>query len=120
VAESVKPGVASTGLTARKNSAVCEIVPEVPCKIGVAVPGVTFGAAASVMVCGVPGVNVNVDGDAVTPVGKPERAVTTVPLKPLIPSAVTLISSVEPATNAMVAAGPASAKSGWVVPVVSL
>jgi hypothetical protein len=68
-----------------------------------------------VIVCGVPGVKVRLDRDAVTPAGKPARLAATCPLKPLKASAEALICAVVPAVNATVEAGPVSAKSAWFV-----
>ena len=116
----MKLGLAAGGVTPSENSALCDSMPEVPCSVSVAVPAVTVCEAVSVMVRAVPGVNGNVDKDAVTPAGKPERFAATVALKPLIASAVTLNCCVEPAVNAIDPAGPVNAKSGWLVPVVTL
>jgi len=100
-----------------ETSRLCDSVPDVPCSVNVADPVATLGAAVNVIVCGVPGVKVRLDTDAVTPTGKPARLAATCPLKPLKASAATLICAVAPAVNATVEAGPASAKSDWFVPV---
>jgi hypothetical protein len=91
---------------------LCESVPEVPWRVNVAEPLATLGAAVNVIVCGAPGTRLRLDGDAVTPAGKPARLPATGPLKPLKASAETLICALAPAVNATVGAGPASAKSG--------
>ena len=44
----------------------------------------------------VPGVSVNVDGDAVTPVGRPERVTCTEPLNPLAATVVSVTDCAEP------------------------
>jgi hypothetical protein len=120
MAESVKSGEATRGLSASGNSMLCESVPEVPWRVNVAEPLATFGAAVKVMVCGAPGTRLRLDGDAVTPAGKPARLPATCPLKPLKASAETLICALAPAVNATVGAGPASAKSDWFVLVIAV
>lgn len=120
MAESVKSGVAIGAPNASGNSRLWDSVPEVPWSVSVADPDATFAAAVSVIVCGVPGVKVRLDSDAETPAGKPARLAATGPLKPLKAAAETVICAVAPAVNAIVEAGPASAKSGKFVLVVSV
>src|SRR6202012_3691432 len=62
--------------------AVVLSAPELPVNTRFALPAAALLPAASVTLCGVPGVNVNVAGDAVTPAGRPLRATLTVPVKP--------------------------------------
>jgi hypothetical protein len=65
-----------------------------------------------VIVCAVPGTSVSEAGCAVTPVGSPETATVTDPVKPLAGVALTLTGSpVPPATIAMVAGEEVSVKS---------
>ena len=77
--------------TVRARAAVWLRLPDVPVNVTLA----AFVAdaesnAVSVVLCGVPGVTVNVAGVAVTPAGRPAIATTTVPLKALTAVAVTL------------------------------
>ena len=120
MAERVKSGAGAAGLSANGNSRLCDNVPEVPWSVKVAAPVATFAAAFKVIVCGVPGVKVRLEGDAVTPAGKPARLAAACPLKPLKASAETLICALAPTVNPTVEAGPVSAKSAWFVLVTSL
>ena len=83
---------------------VCESAPEVPVRVMVALPLAVAGTAEMVTVCGVPGVSMNEEGCAVTPVGRPEMATAMVPVKPFAAVALTLTCcGVAPGTSVMVA-----------------
>ena len=58
--------------------------------VTVGVAAAALRAAVSVVLCAVPGVRLSVAGFAVTPVGSPEIATATAPLKELTAAAVTL------------------------------
>jgi len=68
--------------TVSASVAVWLIEPETPFTLTLAAPTVASAAAVKVIDCGVPGVNVSVDGAAVTPVGNPVSEMPTVPLNP--------------------------------------
>jgi hypothetical protein len=68
-------------------------------KVTVALPAAALDAALSVTFCAVPGVNVSVAGFAVTPLGSPEIATVTEPVKPFTAVASTLTG--EPAAPAV-------------------
>lgn len=120
MAERVKSGAGPGGVSASGNSRLCDNVPEVPWSVKVDDPVTTFAAAVKVIVCGVPGVKVRLEGDAATPAGNPARLAAAFPLKPLKASAETLICALAPAVNPTAEAGPASAKSAWFVLVTSV
>jgi hypothetical protein len=87
--------------------------PEVPVRVTVALPAAVVEAAVSVTFCAVPGVNVNVVGLAVTPVGSPVMATETVPLKEFNAVARTLtFEPVAPATIVSDVGDTVSEKSG--------
>jgi hypothetical protein len=68
--------------TVRAREAVWLKAPEVPVNTTFALPAAPLLPAVSVMLCGVPGVNVKEAGLAVTPAGKPLTATLAVPLNP--------------------------------------
>ena len=75
--ESVKlggGGGAPAAVTVSAREAEAVRVPEVPVNWTVAVEDAAEEAAESETCCGVPGVRVNVDGEAVTPEGRPVMA----------------------------------------------
>jgi len=75
---------------------MCESKADVPVKVTVALPDTAFDAAVNVVLCGVPGVSLSVDGLAVTPEGSPLGLTLMVPVKPLIAVALTARSCDEP------------------------
>jgi hypothetical protein len=97
------------------DSAVAEMVaitvaellrsPEVPTKVTVTLPAAAIEAAVSVTFCAVPGINVSVAGLADTPVGSPVIATITVPVKPFIGTAFTLICCPAPPATSVTFAG---------------
>jgi hypothetical protein len=63
-------------------------LPEAPVNVTVEVPATAAGVAVRIMLCGVPGARGGVEGFAVTPVGRPVMATSTVLIKELIGLAV--------------------------------
>ena len=81
-------------------------------KVRVALPPAVAGAAVMATFCAVPGVNMSVDGCAVTPLGRPVIATATVPVKLFAAVALTLICcGGPPGTSVMVAGVDESEKS---------
>ena len=81
----VKSGAAAVGVTVRSRTVACVTDPELAVIVTAALTTDALPAAESTTVCALPpGVSVRVDGDAVTPVGRPPIATFTVPLKPLM------------------------------------
>jgi hypothetical protein len=70
---------------------VCERAPEVPVSVSVALPAAVADAAEMATFWAVPGVRVREAGCAVTPLGKPLIATATMPVKPFVGVALTLI-----------------------------
>jgi hypothetical protein len=121
--EREKSGTGGTITAALKASGSMRLLdnsPDEPCRVKVEDPGWAFAAALNVMVCATPGVNVRVDGEAVTPAGNPARAAETGPPNPLNPAAETLTCAVPPAASAVGWVGPDKAKSAWLVLVVAV
>lgn len=87
--------------------------PEVPVSVRLLLPVAAAEDAVSVMFCEVPGVSVNVDGLAVTPVGSPAIVAETVPVKEFRAVALTLtVAPVAPATMLSEEGAMESEKSG--------
>lgn len=84
-------------MTVNAKLAVCESEADAPVKVMVALPLAAFAAAVNVVLCGVPGVRLSVDGLAVTPAGNPLGLTVIVPLKSLTAVAFTVRLSDEPA-----------------------
>ena len=81
-------------------------------KVRVTGPLAVAGAAEMATFCAVPGVNVSVDGWAVTPVGRPVIATDTMPVKLLAAVALMLICcGGPPGTSVMLPGVEASEKS---------
>ena len=81
----VKSGAAVAGVTVRPTVAACVTVPELAVMVTVALAADALPDAESTTVCALPpGVSVRVEGDAVTPAGRPPIATFTGPLKPLM------------------------------------
>jgi hypothetical protein len=99
---------------------LCESVPDVPCNVRVLDAVEALASAVNVMVCAVPGVSVDVEGEAVTPEGKPLMVAETWPVKPLKAAAETLICVVDPAVKLSAEPGPERAKSAWLVAPVAV
>ena len=76
--------------------AACDMPDAVPVKVTLPVALAAVEAAVSVTFCGVPGVTLTDEGDAVTPAGSPETATETDPLKELIAAAEMVMSDPEP------------------------
>jgi hypothetical protein len=57
------------------------MLPDTPVKVMVCAADGTSGAAASVMVCGVPGVRLSIAGVAAMSLGSPEIETATLPVK---------------------------------------
>jgi hypothetical protein len=92
---------------------VCDNAPEVPTKLtrtGDAVAGAS-AAAVNVIVAGFAGVTEIVEGDIVTPVGRPLTATAMVPLKPLIAALFNVTCAVPPGAIVTVAGDAESVKS---------
>ena len=93
--------------------AVCDNVPEVPVKrtcTGVAVAGASL-AAVSVTASGLFTVSEMVDGDTVTPVGRPVTVTAIVPLKPSIAVLLSVTCPLAPGASASVLGVAVSVKS---------
>ncbi len=75
----------------RARSASCVNAPEMPVNATVAEPVCAVADADSVTFCAAPGASESVDGDAVTPFGKPPMVTFTGPVKPFDPVASTAI-----------------------------
>src|SRR6201987_1271804 len=93
--------------------AVCDNAPEVPTKLtrtGDAVAGAS-AAAVKVIVAGFCGVTEIVEGDTVTPVGRPLTATAMVPLKPLSAALFSVTCAVAPGAIVTVAGDAVSVKS---------
>src|SRR5882757_10596767 len=93
--------------------AVCVNVPDVPTKrtcTGVGVAGASL-AAVSVTTSGLFAVTDIVDGDTVTPVGRPCTATAIAPLKPLIAVLLSVICPLAPGASDSVAGVAFSVKS---------
>jgi hypothetical protein len=93
--------------------AVCDNAPEVPTKLtrtGDAVAGAS-AAAVNVIVAGFAGVTEIVEGDTVTPVGRPLTATAMVPLKPLIAALFNVTCAVAPGAIVTVAGDAVRVKS---------
>jgi hypothetical protein len=58
--------------------------PEMPVRVTVAFPGTADELAENVRVCGCPGVTVKVEGDVVTPWGRPLACTVICEEKPLV------------------------------------
>jgi hypothetical protein len=76
--------------------------------------------AVSVIVSGVPGCSVAVEGLAVTPVGSPLIAMLTLPLKPFRAEPFSVTWELEPAVRATVPGAAVSVKSGLLTGVVAV
>ena len=93
---------------------MCDNAPEVPTKLtrtGDAVAGAS-AAAVNVIVAGFAGVTEIVEGDIVTPVGRPLTATAMVPLKPLIAALFNVTCAVPPGSIVTVAGDAVRVKSG--------
>jgi hypothetical protein len=93
--------------------AVCVNVPDVPTKLtctGVVVAGASL-AAVNVTTTGLFAVTEIVDGDTVTPVGRPCTATAIAPLKPLIAVLLSVTCPLAPGANDSVAGVAVSVKS---------
>ena len=101
--------------------AVCDSVPEVPAKLTRTGDGVAGASAAAVnvIVVGFAGVTEIVEGDTVTPVGRPLTATATVPLKPLIPALFNVTCAVPPGAIVTVAGDAVRVKSAAVGPTIA-
>lgn len=121
VTERLKSG-AGGGAVARENgiSRLCESVPDVPCNTKVLDALEAPAFAVNVIICGVPGVRVSADCEAVTPAGKPVIVADTWPVKPLKAAAETFICMLDPAVKLTAEAGPEIAKSASLVTPVAV
>jgi hypothetical protein len=106
------PVPAEAALRANANSTLCANAPDVPCRVSVEDPGWASAAALSVIVCAAPGVNVRVEGEAVTPAGRPASVAETWPVNPSNAATETLNCVVCPTESASDGLFPAKAKSG--------
>lgn len=86
--------VADCTLTAKV--VVCVAPDAVPVKVMLLLAAEAVESAESVTFCGVPGVTLSDEGEAVTPVGSPETAIEIDPLKELRPAAETVTSDEVP------------------------
>jgi len=69
---------------------MCESDPDTPLTATLALPTAAFAAVETLIVCGVPGVRLAVEGFAVTPEGIPLKVTLIVPVKPLLAVALTV------------------------------
>ena len=96
--------------------AVCVTDVAAPVTVTFASPVVAPLAAVRVTLCAVPGVRLNVDGLAVTPLGRPLRFTFTEPLKPFTGTAFTkIVLPVPPCCTAILAGARDKVKSGAAV-----
>lgn len=79
----LKSGGGGAVVTLSCRDAVWLRVPEVPTTCTVTAPTMALGAAEKLTCCGVPGVRLTIDGEAVTPEGNPPIVTWMLPAKPL-------------------------------------
>src|SRR5216683_828400 len=77
--------------TARARVAECASEPDSPLTVMLDAPTAASAAAANVMNCGVPATRLSVDGEAVTPGGRPESEMFAMPVNPLTATAETAV-----------------------------
>jgi hypothetical protein len=117
VADSEKSGSGVGAATESTNVTVWLIDPEVPVIVIVALPGVAFDAAVSVIDCDAPILRVNAAVEAVTPFDNPVTATPIVPFDPATALADTVTVAVDPGEMVTVLALVVSVKSGLPEPL---
>lgn len=101
--------------------AVCVTDAAAPVTVTFASPVAALAAAVRVTFCAVPGVRLNVDGLAVTPLGRPLSFTFTVPLKPSMGTAFTeIVLPAPPCGTAILAGARVKVKSGAAVAGVTV